>query len=83
MLFLTHLFDQHNIIFYISNKFSKYVIKKTILCMVNEEIDYIITSLENKWSSFNPKDQKKLNSLFEKMYSKKYNHMSKHNDMDF
>lgn len=83
MLFLTQLFDPHKIISYISNKFSKYVIKKAVLCMMNEEIDYIITSLENKWSSFTAKDQKKLNSLFEKMYSKKYNHMSKNDDMDF
>jgi hypothetical protein len=50
--------------------------------MTGEEIDYIVTSLENNWVSFNAKEQKKLNSLIEKMYSKKYNHISS-KDMDF
>ncbi len=50
--------------------------------MTNVEIDLIITSLENKWTDFTAKDQKRLNSLIEKMYSKKYNKTTK-NDMDF
>jgi hypothetical protein len=57
---------------FIKNKFSKYVIKKALKYMKPEHIDSIVHQYESKWSTFNSKEQKKLNSLIEKMYSIKH-----------
>lgn len=39
--------------------------------MSNEDIDFIIEEITSKWKEINPKDQKKLKNLIEKLQAVK------------
>lgn len=61
------LFSVQKVIGLIKNKFSKFVIKKALKIMSNNDIDYIIELIEEKWQEASPKDFKKLTNLIEKL----------------
>ena len=50
--------------------------------MKADYIDSIIAYYESKWDSFNSKEQKKLNSVIDKMYSVKHSKPMVDNDDD-
>lgn len=61
------LFSVQKVIGLIKNKFSKFVIKKALKIMSNNDIDYVIDLIEEKRQEANPKDFKKLTNLIEKL----------------
>lgn len=61
------LFNCSNIMLYLKSKYSKYVIKKAISFMSKEQIELLVKDYESELKEFEPKDQRKLLSLIDKL----------------
>lgn len=70
-LIFSQMFHPNNVISYLTNEYTKFVIKTAVKNASEEDSNFIISGLNKEMDAFSPSDQKKVMKLIKKLTVKK------------